>query len=94
MEGVDGLCYNGIPGQPSEPMVIDLEPNSAKTVNFPVVPVKAGKFAVTVTAISTNLGIVQIDKIEKYLYVVVRSPLINLCLRILLLHVYYMYKYM
>ena len=71
LEGVNGLCYGTEPGQPSPKKQLNLGPNTASTVRFPVIPLKAGIFAVKVTAIVTNLGIPDVDVIEKPLFVVV-----------------------
>nr|ACN37845.1 complement component C3 [Ruditapes decussatus] len=70
LKGVDNLCYNSDPGKPSPRVQVKLPPNSAKTVSFPMIPLKDGLFPVTVSAIVTDLGIPEVDVIEKRLYVV------------------------
>jgi hypothetical protein len=71
LEAVDGLCYGTAPGKPSPRKIIEVGPNSATTVRFPLIPLKAGKFSVKITAIVTEAGMPMVDIIEKNLYVVV-----------------------
>ncbi|XP_060597411.1 complement C3-like [Ruditapes philippinarum] len=70
LEAVDGLCYGTAPGKPSPRKIIEVGPNSATTVRFPLIPLKAGKFSVKITAIVTEAGMPMVDIIEKNLYVV------------------------
>ncbi|XP_060581763.1 venom factor-like [Ruditapes philippinarum] len=70
LEAVEGLCYGTAPGKPSPRKEIEVSPNSATTVRFPMIPLKAGKFSVKITAIVTDMGIPDVDIIEKDLYVV------------------------
>ncbi|XP_053373562.1 venom factor-like [Mercenaria mercenaria] len=70
LEAVEGLCYSNEPGKPSPRKYLEMSPNSANTVKFPMVPLTDGLFPITVTAIVTNLGIPQVDVIEKKLHVV------------------------
>jgi hypothetical protein len=69
LEAVEGLCFGTSPGIPSPRKSIEVGPNSATTVRFPIMPLKAGKFSVKVTAIVTELGLPTVDIIEKDLYV-------------------------
>jgi hypothetical protein len=71
LEAVEGLCYATAPGKPSPRKVIEVGPNSATTVRFPLIPLKAGKFSVKITAIVIEAAVSTVDVIEKNLYVVV-----------------------
>ena len=70
LEGVNGLCYGTESGQPSPKIQLNLGPNTASTVHFPVIPLKAGIFDVKVIAIVTNLKIPEVI-VEKPLFVAV-----------------------
>jgi hypothetical protein len=65
------LCSNGDPGKPSTPIKVELKPNSAKTVTFPIIPLRNGLYPVNITAITTEIGLPSVDVVEKKLYVVV-----------------------
>ncbi|XP_053393834.1 venom factor-like [Mercenaria mercenaria] len=84
LHGVEHLCYNKDAGEESPRIRIELPPNSAKTVSFPMIPLRPGKFPVKVSAMVTDFGIPEVDVIEKKLYVVnegVEEQIaINVCL--------------
>jgi hypothetical protein len=71
LQGVPYLCYNSDPGEPSPRVKVELPPNSAETVTFPMIPLKNGLFPVKVVAAITEVGIPDVDIIEKKLFVVV-----------------------
>ncbi|XP_060561336.1 complement C5-like [Ruditapes philippinarum] len=70
LHGVPHLCYNSDPGKPSPRVKVELPPNSAQIVTFPMIPLKDGLFSVKVSAMVTEVGGPQIDVIEKKLFVV------------------------
>lgn len=72
MHGTKDLCSGVQPGEKSERKRIVLEGQSAATVTFPVLPLKAEDFPIKVAAL-TPLGS---DVIERQLHVVVSSLLI------------------
>jgi hypothetical protein len=68
------LCSNGDSRKPSTPIKIELKSNSAKTVYFPIIPLKNGLYPVKISAMTTDLekGIIPfVDVVEKKLFVVV-----------------------
>jgi hypothetical protein len=67
----NGLCHGTAPDKPSPRKVIEVGPNSATTVRFPLIPLKAGKFQVEVVAIVHEEGMPMVDRIKKLLFVVV-----------------------
>ncbi|XP_052777882.1 complement C3-like [Mya arenaria] len=70
LKGATGLCYGTSPGKNSPRRRIELEPNSAHTVSFSVIPLVAGEIPVTVSAfVSSNIS-GKADVIEKKLHVV------------------------
>lgn len=52
MYGAEGLCSNTQPGQKSERQKITVEGESAATVTFPVMPLKAEVIPIRVVALS------------------------------------------
>ena len=52
LQSVEGVCYSGAAGKNSEAFVVDVAPNDATSVYFPIVPLEMGKFPVRVFAIS------------------------------------------
>ena len=49
---MEGVCYSGAAGKNSQAFVVDVAPNDATSVYFPIVPLEMGKFPVRVFAIS------------------------------------------
>ncbi|XP_060557864.1 venom factor-like [Ruditapes philippinarum] len=70
IEGINNVCLNSMPSMGSPSRQITLEPNSAKTVNFPMIPLRQGKYHINVTAIVADKTSSMVDKIRKNLYVV------------------------
>ncbi|WAR23940.1 hypothetical protein MAR_037609 [Mya arenaria] len=69
LKGATGLCYGTSPGKNSPRRRIELEPNSAHTVSFSVIPLVAGEIPVTVSAfVSSNIS-GKADVIEKKLHI-------------------------
>ncbi|XP_076367975.1 LOW QUALITY PROTEIN: venom factor-like [Tachypleus tridentatus] len=66
MYGVKGLCSGAEEGQRTERKVLDIGPSLAKSVSFPVVPLKVGEFPVRVVVFTVHGS----DFIEKKLNVV------------------------
>nr|AVP12644.1 complement C3-like protein 1 [Littorina littorea] len=52
LQSVEGVCYSGVSGKNSEAFVVEVAPNDATSVYFPIVPLEMGKFPVRVFAIS------------------------------------------
>ncbi|KAL8600817.1 hypothetical protein ACOMHN_056475 [Nucella lapillus] len=52
LQSVEGVCYSGASGKNSDAFVVDVAPNDATSVYFPIVPLEMGKFPVRVFAIS------------------------------------------
>ena len=72
MDGVDDLCSNTRPGRKSKKVEFEMQPNSAHTVQYPVIPMAAPKkYPIKVTAIRKKLGKGETDAIQKDLYVTV-----------------------
>lgn len=54
MYGLLDLCSEAEPGEKSERRRITLEPNTAKTVAFPIVALKTGEFNLKIVALSPH----------------------------------------
>ncbi|RWS30025.1 complement component 3-1-like protein [Leptotrombidium deliense] len=52
MYGVEDVCSEAEAGEKSDRRKVSLDPNSAKTVAFPLVPLKTGKFDIKVVSLS------------------------------------------
>ncbi|KAH3752414.1 complement C3-like [Dreissena polymorpha] len=78
LKGVGNLCYGVDPGQPSPPQLITLPSNSANTLTFPVIPLKAGTYPIQVSAFVTNENAPIADIVEKQLLVVNEGILVKL----------------
>lgn len=52
LQSVEGVCYSGTSGKNSDAFVVEVAPNDATSVYFPIVPLEMGKFPVRVFAIS------------------------------------------
>lgn len=53
LQSVQGVCYSGVPGQNSDFLEVEVAPNDASSVYFPIVPLEIGKFPVRVVAFSS-----------------------------------------
>ncbi|XP_052774665.1 complement C5-like [Mya arenaria] len=84
LKGADGLCYGTSPGKNSPRTLVELEPNSAKTLSFSVIPLVAGDIPVTVSAFVSSNTSGKADVIEKKLHVVnegiMETKQIHVCL--------------
>ncbi|XP_052214423.1 complement C5-like [Dreissena polymorpha] len=70
LKGVKDLCYGTTPGEQSQPQLAKLPPNSAKTLTFPMIPLEAGTYPITVSAFVLNENMPTADIVEKQLLVV------------------------
>ena len=72
MDGLDHLCSNTRPNRKSKKVEFEMQPNSAHTVQYPVIPMAAPMmYPIKVTAIRYMLGQHGTDAIQKDLYVTV-----------------------
>ena len=71
MDGVEGLCSNVNPGTKSKRRAFRMTPNSAHTVQFPIIPLSSGVYPIKVSAVLIKRGTPQTDAIRKKLLVVV-----------------------
>ena len=72
MDGVDDLCSNTRPGRKSKKVEFEMQPKSAHTVQYPVIPMAAPKkYPIKVTAIRKKLGKGETDSIQKDIFVTV-----------------------
>ncbi|KAH3754661.1 hypothetical protein DPMN_189342, partial [Dreissena polymorpha] len=69
MKGVSSFCNGTSPGQHSQPQPLTLPPNGARTLTFPMIPLKAGTYPITVSAFVTNRHLPFADIVEKQLLV-------------------------
>lgn len=53
MHSVDGICYSSPPGENTDFVRLEIEPNEAASAYFPVVPLEIGEFPITVKAFSS-----------------------------------------
>ncbi|XP_050403081.1 venom factor [Patella vulgata] len=65
IQSVEGVCYSGEPGENSEMAHMDIPPNDAASVSFPLIPLELGLFPIRVFAYSSWGR----DAVEKLLYV-------------------------
>ncbi|ESO83809.1 hypothetical protein LOTGIDRAFT_132948, partial [Lottia gigantea] len=77
MQSVEGVCYSGEPGENSEMAHVDIPPNDAASVSFPIIPLELGLFPIRVYAYSTWGN----DAVEKILYVEVSNIIVILQIR-------------
>ena len=71
MDGVEGLCSNVKPDTKSKRRAFRMTPNSAHTVQFPIIPLSARVYPIKISAVLIKKGTPQADAIEKKLHVVV-----------------------
>ncbi|RWS11033.1 complement component 3-1-like protein [Dinothrombium tinctorium] len=64
MYGIENVCSEAEPGEKSERKKVALDPNSAKTVAFPLVPLKIGVFNIKVVSLSAFGSDVVIKKLN------------------------------
>lgn len=72
MYGIEGVCSEADPGEKSERKQVTLGPNNAKSVAFPLVPLRVGEFDIKVVA--TSFG--GTDVVVKKLYVAAQGLLL------------------
>ncbi|XP_059177543.1 complement C3-like [Physella acuta] len=53
MHSVDGICYSSPPGEHTDFIRLEIEPNEAASAYFPIVPLEIGEFPITVKAFSS-----------------------------------------
>ncbi|KAH3826701.1 complement C3-like [Dreissena polymorpha] len=70
LKGVRGLCYSAAPGEPSPPQEITLPSNGRMTLTFPMIPMEAGNYPITVLAFVTSENMPIADTLKKELLVV------------------------
>ena len=78
----EDFCSNAPAGQSSPSMVITVEANNAKSVSFPIIPIKLGKVAVRVSTAAQLVedgllsGYVASDIVQRNILVVVSLSVI------------------
>ncbi|CAG5115195.1 unnamed protein product, partial [Candidula unifasciata] len=53
LQSMDGICYSGQPGQKTEAVKLEIEPNDAASAYFPIIPLEIGDFPIRVMAVSS-----------------------------------------
>nr|UIO57920.1 complement protein C3-1 [Biomphalaria glabrata] len=53
LQSVDGVCYSGQPGDATDYVKLEIDPNDAASAYFPIVPLEIGTFPIVVKAFST-----------------------------------------
>ena len=69
MSGVTDLCSNVRPGRKSKKVEFKMQPNSAHTVQYPIIPMYAKRYPIEVIAVMNKKGSGRGDAIRKYLNV-------------------------